>query len=138
MKILLNNNNILKSIENTAFMDTHDYARFARQYADLGIVDSFYLAYRDVPNIVKHYVTGKDWTENTGLQSGDKAKVVVHGTDITLYDYVWTDSDYQRAFKDAGLELLEMRKPLASENEPFTWYAERELPLWVVYTLRKQ
>lgn len=37
---------------------THDYKKFAKKYADIGITDSFYLAYRDIPEIVQKYVHG--------------------------------------------------------------------------------
>lgn len=240
---------MVKNINNN--MKTHDYGRFAKDYADLGIVNSFWLAYRDIPEIVKQHVKGKDaldygcgggrstrflkslgfnavgvdisadmikearqrdptgeytqiqsgaipydansfdfifssivfleipsleemvnvlkdmkrvlqaggiatiingtpeaytrnwasfindWPENRGLKSGDKAKLVIRGTDVTLYDYIWTDADNERAFKEAGLELLETRKPLAKGDGPFKWYSETEAPLWVIYTLKK-
>ncbi len=39
-------------------MKTHDYEKFAKVYAQLEIKDTFYLAYRDIPKLVKKHVKG--------------------------------------------------------------------------------
>lgn len=40
-------------------MKTHDYEKFANAYAQLEIKDTFYLAYRDIPELIKKHVKGK-------------------------------------------------------------------------------
>ncbi len=40
-------------------MRSHDYKTFAKEYSQLGIKDTFYLAYRDIPSLIKKYVQGK-------------------------------------------------------------------------------
>ena len=40
-------------------MKSHDYNKFAKDYAQLGIKDTFYLGYRDIPTLVKKYVKEK-------------------------------------------------------------------------------
>lgn len=40
-------------------MKTHDYHKFANVYAQLGISNTYYLAYRDVPQLIEKYVKGK-------------------------------------------------------------------------------
>lgn len=40
-------------------MKSHDYSKFAKEYSELGIKDTFYLGYRDIPILVKRYVKGK-------------------------------------------------------------------------------
>jgi ubiquinone/menaquinone biosynthesis C-methylase UbiE len=78
-----------------------------------------------------------DLPENENLKSGDKGKAIFRGTDMVLYGYTWTDKDHEKAFENAGLKLIEVRKPLASGNEPFKWYSETKIPVWVIYTLEK-
>lgn len=39
-------------------MKTHDYERFAREYAGLGIEGTYYLAFRDVPALLGRHVHG--------------------------------------------------------------------------------
>ena len=40
-------------------MKSHDYQKFAKEYSQLGIKDTFYLGYRDIPKLVKEYVKGR-------------------------------------------------------------------------------
>jgi ubiquinone/menaquinone biosynthesis C-methylase UbiE len=229
---------------------THNYERFAKAYAELGITDTFFLAYRDIPELLENYVTGKkaldygcgggrstrvlkslgfnaigvdvsadmireakerdpqgnyqkitqklpfpaesfdlvlssivlletpslekmtkivsemkrvlkkkgaiiiitgtpeayscdaasficDFPENKHLKSGDKAKGVLRGTDVVLYDYVWFDEDYRSVFRNAKLNVVDARKPLATGKEPYNWISEKEVAPWIIYTLRK-
>lgn len=232
-------------------MKTHDYEKFAKEYANLEIKDSFYLAYRDIPELIKRHAKGKkaldfgcgggrstrflkklgfevigvdisedmiqqakirdltgeylqiknaglpfessrfdlifvsivfmeieskekmikilkemkrvlkkdgfivvitgtaesytdnwasficDFPENKNLKSGDKAKLIVRGTEIVLYDYVWFEEDYSEVFEVAGLKLVEALKPLPQGDEPYKWYAEKRKPHWMIYALKK-
>ena len=52
---------------------THDYKKFAKKYADIGITGSFYLAYRDIPEIVQKYVHGTKALDN-GCGSGRSSR----------------------------------------------------------------
>lgn len=40
-------------------MKTHDYGKHAGEYAELGIEGTYYLAFRDVPELLQKYVSGK-------------------------------------------------------------------------------
>jgi ubiquinone/menaquinone biosynthesis C-methylase UbiE len=40
-------------------MQSHDYQKFAEEYSQLDIKDTFYLGYRDIPKFIKKYVKGK-------------------------------------------------------------------------------
>jgi ubiquinone/menaquinone biosynthesis C-methylase UbiE len=44
---------------------THDYERLAKEYSQLGLDGTYYLAYRDVPHLIKQYCKG-----NTALDFG--------------------------------------------------------------------
>lgn len=40
-------------------MVSHDYEKFSKEYSKLGIIDTFYLGFRDIPFFVEKYVKGK-------------------------------------------------------------------------------
>jgi len=53
MEIFINN------FSYTLFMKSHDYSKFAKDYSQLDISGTFYIGYRDIPLLLKEYVTGK-------------------------------------------------------------------------------
>ena len=232
-------------------MTAHDYKKFAKEYASLEIKDSFYLAYRDIPDLIKKYVKGNkaldygcgggrstrflkkldfstigvdiskemiseakkkdingdyyliksgklpfknssfdlafisivfieisskeemicilkeirrvlkrggvaiiitgtpegytsnwssficDFPENRKLNSGDKAKLIIRGTSVVLYDYVWFDDDYKETFEKADLKLISKHYPMPNRDNSFKWYSESKKPLWVIYALKR-
>jgi SAM-dependent methyltransferase len=81
----------------------------------------------------------KDFPENRKAKSGDKVKIIVTAIDDKrpVEDIVWPDEDYRKTYKEAGLEIIETRKPLAREDEPFEWVNETKIAPWVIYVLRK-
>ncbi len=78
-----------------------------------------------------------DFPENKKAKSGDKVKVVIRDSKMIVYDYLWEDSDYQDIFRQAGLQLLKIHKPLAKNTEPYKWHAETKVAPWFVYVLQK-
>lgn len=72
------------------------------------------------------------------LKSGCTVKISIRGTNIVLFDYFWTDSDYRKVFQKSGFDVVEMLQPLAQGDEPFDWVSEREFPCWTIYVLRKR
>jgi ubiquinone/menaquinone biosynthesis C-methylase UbiE len=80
----------------------------------------------------------KKHDETQSITSGSKVKVSIRGTDIVLFDYFWTDTDYQQVFQKSGFDVIETVKPLAQGNEPFEWVNECEFPCWTIYVLKKQ
>lgn len=81
----------------------------------------------------------KDFPENKQAKSGDKVRIII--TDVEdkrpVEDVVWTDEYYRKTFKKAELELVETRRPLAKESEPYKWVNETKIAPWVIYVLRK-
>lgn len=81
----------------------------------------------------------KDYPENKFAKSGDKVKIII--TDIgdkrPVEDILWTDESYRDVYSKAGLEVMEMPKPLAKESEPYNWVNETRIAPWVIYVLRK-
>lgn len=81
----------------------------------------------------------KDFPENKQAKCGDRVKIIVTAIDDKrpVEDIVWPDEDYQKTYREAGLELLETHKPLAREDEPFEWVNETRIAPWVIYVLEK-
>jgi hypothetical protein len=81
----------------------------------------------------------KDFPENRQAKCGDKVKIIVTAIDDKrpVEDIVWPDEDYRDTCREAGLELLETRKPLARDDEPFAWVSETKIAPWVIYVLGK-
>jgi ubiquinone/menaquinone biosynthesis C-methylase UbiE len=78
-----------------------------------------------------------DLPENKRLKSGDRAIALVRGTNIKFRDYIWFNRDYEQVFRKAKLELVSKHFPAITGKEPYKWYSEKELPLWVIYILKK-
>lgn len=83
--------------------------------------------------------TTKDFPENKYARSGDKVKIIM--TDVEdqrpVEDVVWSHEDYQEVYRQAGLETVKVYKPLAKEDEPFSWVNETRIAPWVIYVLKK-
>lgn len=81
----------------------------------------------------------KDFPENKLAKCGDKVRIIVTAIDDKrpVEDVIWPDEDYRQTYREAGLELLETRKPLARDDEPFEWVNETRIAPWVIYVLGK-
>jgi ubiquinone/menaquinone biosynthesis C-methylase UbiE len=82
----------------------------------------------------------KDFPENKEAKSGDKVRIIM--TDVEdrrpVEDVVWTDEAYREVFTKTGLQVMETRKPLAKESEPYRWVNETRIAPWVIYVLGKE
>ncbi|HYG98043.1 MAG TPA: class I SAM-dependent methyltransferase [Terriglobales bacterium] len=81
----------------------------------------------------------KEFAEANRLaKSGEKVKIIVtdHTDQRPVEDIVWTHEAYSEVYEKAGLEIVEMKKPLATGDEPYEWVNETEIAPWVVYVLR--
>lgn len=82
--------------------------------------------------------TTKAFPENRTARSGEIVRITM--TDVEdqrpVEDVVWSDEAYRDTYKQAGLELVEVRRPLANENEPYAWVNETKIAPWVIYVLR--
>ena len=81
----------------------------------------------------------KDFPENRNARPGDSVKIIT--TDFEdrspCVDILWPHNSYLEVYCRAGLEILEMRKPLANGNEPYCWLSETHIAPWVIYALRR-
>lgn len=83
--------------------------------------------------------TTRHFPENAAACSGDVVRIIVtdHKDQRPVEDILWTDDSYGAVFDEAGLETVQVSRPLAKEDEPFSWVNETKIPPWVVYVLRR-
>ena len=48
-------------------------------------------------------------------------------------DSFWTDADYRTTFAAAGLEVMEVHRPMGNDADPFQWVSERDVSPWAIY-----
>jgi SAM-dependent methyltransferase len=80
----------------------------------------------------------KDFPENKSAKCGDKVKIIITAIDDKrpVEDIVWPDEDYRDVYRSAGLDVVEMRKPLAKGGEPYDWVNETRIAPWAIYVLK--
>ena len=81
----------------------------------------------------------KDFPENRNAKPGDPVKIIT--TDFEdrspALDILWPHESYLEVYGRAGLEIVEIRKPLAKGDEPYRWVSETRIAPWVIYSLRR-
>ena len=82
--------------------------------------------------------TTKDFPENAAACSGDVVHIVVtdHQDRRPVEDILWTDESYRDVYRQAGLQAIQVFKPLANGDEPYSWVSETRIAPWVIYVLR--
>lgn len=79
----------------------------------------------------------KDFPENQAAKSGGPVRIVM--LDVPdrrpVEDVFWTDSDYRDLYRSAGLELLEVHRPLGRPTDPCRWVSEHQVSPWAIYVL---
>jgi ubiquinone/menaquinone biosynthesis C-methylase UbiE len=83
--------------------------------------------------------SNKGFAETNRLaKSGERVKIIVtdHHDQRPVEDIVWTHESYCDVYKNSGLMIVEMTKPLATGDEPYQWVNETRLNPWVVYVLK--
>ena len=81
----------------------------------------------------------KDFPENRNAKAGDPVKIITTDFDdrSPAVDILWPHESYLEVYRRAGLAIVEMRKPLASGDEPHQWASETRIAPWVIYALRR-
>lgn len=78
-----------------------------------------------------------DFEQNKNLNSGDIAKVLLKDADLVVYDYYWTNQDYQEVIQASKFSILEILFPLGESRDGYPWEEEKQFPPYVVYVLSK-
>lgn len=83
--------------------------------------------------------TTRDFPENIHAQPGDPVKIIT--TDFEdrspAVDILWPHESYLETYRQTGLEMVEVRRPLAKGDEPYPWISETRIAPWVIYALRR-
>jgi SAM-dependent methyltransferase len=82
--------------------------------------------------------TTKDFPENSTARSGDVVRIIVtdHQDRRPVEDILCTDQAYSTIYRNAGLGVTAMVKPLAKGDEPYKWVNETRIAPWVIYVLK--
>jgi ubiquinone/menaquinone biosynthesis C-methylase UbiE len=83
--------------------------------------------------------TTKAFPENRQARSGDRVRIVM--TDVEdqrpVEDVLWSDEAYAAVYRQAGLAVAAVYRPLGTADEPYAWVSETTIPPWVIYVLEK-
>jgi SAM-dependent methyltransferase len=81
----------------------------------------------------------RDYPENRSAVSGDRVRIVM--LDVPdrrpVEDIFWTDEDYLQTFASAGLELVDVHRPLGNESDPFAWVSEYAVSPWRIHVVAR-
>ncbi len=83
--------------------------------------------------------TTKEFPQNAGACSGDLVRIIVtdHEDRRPVEDIFWTDESYQEVYKEAGLQTVQVCKPLAKGDTSYPWVTETRIAPWVIYVLKQ-
>ncbi len=92
------------------------------------------------PDIYRHEwasFTTKNFPENRLARCGDPVRIIVTALEDKrpVVDIIWPDEDYLAVYHEAGLEVVDVHRPLGREDEPYDWVNETKIAPWVIYVL---
>lgn len=81
----------------------------------------------------------RDFPENAAARSGDVVRIIVtdHDDRRPVEDILCTGEAYREIYRNASLEPIQVLKPLAKGDEPYSWVSETRIAPWVVYVLKR-
>lgn len=83
--------------------------------------------------------TTKDFPENHNAEPGDPVRIIT--TDFEdrspAVDILWPHESYLEVYGRSGIEIVEVRRPLATGDEPYRWVSETRIAPWAIYVLRR-
>lgn len=93
------------------------------------------------PEIYRHEWTSfstRDFPENRTAGGGDRVRIVMLDVEDRrpVEDVLWTEDDYRALYRRAGLEVIEIHRPLGTASDPFEWVSEVHTSPWAIYVLQ--
>lgn len=81
----------------------------------------------------------KDFPENRQARCGDPVRIINTALEDRrpAVDVLWLDEDYREVYGQAGLEVIQVHRPLGRADEPYEWVNETTIAPWVIYVLQK-
>lgn len=80
---------------------------------------------------------GTNFSQNSNLNSGDLAKIIIKNIGLELEDYYWTNTDYEKLFQASKFQLIEQLFPLGKKEEHFNWKNELSYAPYVIFVAKK-
>lgn len=82
----------------------------------------------------------KDYPENRHAKCGDVVRVVMLDVEDRrpVEDVIFPEADYRKVYAEAGLEVVEVHRPLGRADEPFAWVNEMTIAPWTIYVLKQK
>lgn len=79
----------------------------------------------------------KDFPENQTARSGEIVRIVMLDVEDRrpVDDIYCTNADYLEIYRQAGLDLQAVHRPLGRVDEPFAWVSETAVSPWAIYVL---
>lgn len=82
----------------------------------------------------------KDFPENRTARPGDVVRIVM--LDVPdrrpVDDIFWPDEAYRDVYREAGLSVRELHRPLGRPGEPSVWMTETEVSPWAIWVLGRE
>jgi len=82
----------------------------------------------------------RDYPKNRVAQCGDVVSIVA--TELSdagpVEDILWPHEDYLRVYREAGLDVVLVERPLATGDEGITWQSETSVAPWAIYLLKQR
>ena len=81
----------------------------------------------------------KDFPENQKAVTGEIVRCIMLDVEDRrpVEDIFWTVEDYNKLFRNSGLSVEAVYKPLGNYEEPFQWVSETRIAPWMIFVLRK-
>ena len=81
----------------------------------------------------------KDFPDNRNASTGGIVRCIMLDVEDRrpVEDIFWTVDDYYKLFKNAGLIVEAIYKPLGKYEEPFQWVSETKIAPWMIFVLSK-
>jgi ubiquinone/menaquinone biosynthesis C-methylase UbiE len=81
----------------------------------------------------------RDFPQNKQAKPGDIVKIINTSIEDSrpVDDILWPDKNYRQVYRDAGLSVIKMHKPLALNSEPYNWVNETKIAPWIIYVLMR-
>jgi SAM-dependent methyltransferase len=80
----------------------------------------------------------RDYPENRSAKCGDVVRIVTteYSDARPVEDILWPHEDYLRVYRQAGLAMMQVERPLARGDEGIAWRSETSVAPWAIYLLR--
>ncbi len=78
------------------------------------------------------------YPENANASCGDVVRIVTtdYSDSRPVDDILWPDEAYRAVYREAGLEIERVERPLARGDENIVWVSEETVAPWAIYILK--